>query len=487
MKRFSLILLSLCFLFSLKLTAQTQDSTISIPNGSFEQWSNGSGYSVMVIFFPLQIYSGYTYPTGWDYPTYPVNETVTYSGMDVNVNTNLPLLKVSNDTENTVDGNYALKMQSFMLSDILSSSAYNLAQSSLDPMLTTTIFPTILTTGVVDIDQFLPLMYDLTGNLGNMTQLLPILDSLDVNTIIDGGISLNGAIPERLTGHYKYTSAIGGDNGGILLLGTKYNPVSGRREIVGAGYTTALTDASAYTPFEVAYTPLSEINPSSPAVEADSLVIMLFSSANSAPQQGSALYLDHLQLWGHGIVVEDTCSAIFDLTVQSTDTMHATLNWGFEGTPDHFEAEYGAQGFTPGNGTPVSVTTNHLALSDLQPGTYYDVYVRCVCDSTLAGEWAMVNFRTDTLGSPGDNDTTGIQTYRADNLLVYPNPAKGHCTVRFAHEMPKVVRLYSIDGKLLRQLIPDKETMELSLPTPGIFILQCEMETGTATHKIINQ
>ena len=175
------------------------------------------------------------------------------------------------------------------------------------------------------------------------------------------------------------------------------------------------------------------------------------------------------------------------MTVQSTDTMHATLNWGFEGTPDHFEAEYGAQGFTPGNGTPVSVTTNHLALSDLQPGTYYDVYVRCVCDSTLAGEWAMVNFRTDTLGSPGDNDTTGIQTYRADNLLVYPNPAKGHCTVRFAHEMPKVVRLYSIDGKLLRQLIPDKETMELSLPTPGIFLLQCEMETGTATHKIINQ
>ena len=97
MKRITFFLL-LCLFVSLRSTAQTQDSLIAIPNGSFENWSNGSGYSVTVIFIPLSVYSSYTYPTGWNYPTYPVNETITYSGMNVNVNTNLPLLRCPTKT-----------------------------------------------------------------------------------------------------------------------------------------------------------------------------------------------------------------------------------------------------------------------------------------------------------------------------------------------------------------------------------------------------
>ena len=98
MKQISILLIVLCFLFSFRVSAQPQDTTLAIPNGSFENWSNGNGYSVTVLFFPLSVYSSYTYPTGWNYPTSPVNQTVTYSGMNVNVNTNLPLLKVANQT-----------------------------------------------------------------------------------------------------------------------------------------------------------------------------------------------------------------------------------------------------------------------------------------------------------------------------------------------------------------------------------------------------
>lgn len=592
MKHISLLLLAFCLLFSLNSTAQVQDSTIAIPNPSFEQWSTGSGYSVTVVFIPLSVYSSYPYPTGWNYPTYPVNENITYNGMNVNVNTNLPLLKVSNVTSDAVDGSHALKMQSFMLSDIINSIVYNLASSSLDPALTSTVFPTVLSTGVVDIDEFLPLMYDITSNLGSLTQLMSVLNNVDVSTIIDGGLPLNGAVPDKLTGYYKYTSAGSGDNGGILLLGTKYNPTQHRREVVGAGYTTAMTDTSSYAPFEITYTPRSDVFPNYPYVEADSLIILLFSSANNTPQQGSALYLDHLQLWSVGEVIpEDTCSAVFNLTVQGVDTMHATLNWTYEGTPDHFEAEYGVQGFALGNGTSVNISTNSLSLTDLLPDTYYDVYVRCVCDSALMGDWAMVTFHTDTLVPPiiiedtcsavfnlhlidvdtmhatigwsfegepdhfeaeygvqgfaqgsgtlvgvtesflhlsdlqpdtqydvyvrcvcdnnlyGDwamitfhtdtlvppappvdpEDSTGIQTFTTDYLQVYPNPAHGHCVVRFTQEMPKVVRLYSVDGALLKELFPNKETLDLMLPSTGVFILSCEMKEGTVTRKIVSR
>jgi len=689
MKQISLFLIVLCVLFSFRATAQTQDTTLAIPNGSFENWSNGSGYSVTVLFFPLTVYSSYTYPTGWNYPAYPVNQTVTYSGMNVNVNTNIPLLKVENISSGAPHGSHALKMQSFMLSDIISSTVYNLAASSLDPSLTTTVFPTVLSTGAVDIDQLLPLMTDISTHLGSLSQMVSLFAGVDMNTIINGGVDLNGARPSRLTGQYKYTSATSGDNGGILMLGTKYNTATHKREVVGAGYTVALTDTATYTPFEVTYSPLSEINPSSPYIEADSLILLLFSSANMSPQQGSALFLDNLQLWAHvDPVPADTCSAVFGLTVSNVDTTHATLSWTYEGTPDHFEAEYGVQGFTQGSGTLAIANSNTLTLSGLQPDTPYDVYVRCVCDSTLAGSWATTTFRTDTLVPPvipepdtcsavsnlhvidvdtmhvtigwgfegnvldfeveygaqgftqgggttlhpsesflhlsnlhpgtcydiyvrcgcgnslwgnwsmitfctdtlvppvipepdtcsavfnlhvinvdtthatigwnfeGDildfeaeygaqgftqgggttvhvsesylylpdltpgtcydvyvrcmcdtlggewsmitfctdtlpsdipGDDTGIQTYTAESIQVYPNPTHGQCIVQFKNELPNVVRLYAIDGTLVQETIPSKETMELRLPASGVFILSCEMNGETVLRKIVNQ
>ena len=400
MKRVFVLFLAFCLLFSLNLNAQTQDSTIAIPNPSFENWSTGSGYSVTVLFFSLPVYSSYTYPSGWNYPSYPVNETVTYSGMNVNVNTNLPLLKVANQTSGAVDGSHALKMQSFMLSDIISSTVYGLASSSLDPMLTTTVFPTVLSTGAVDIDNLLPLLSTLTANLGNLSQVLSTFVNVDINTLIDGGVSLNGVQPGKLTGYYKYTSATSGDNGGVLILGTKYNTTTHRREAVGGGYTVALTDTANYAPFEVLYTPLSEVNSSYPYMEADSLIIMMLSSANATPQQGSALFLDNLQLWAQQAAVADTCAAVANLTVQGVDTMHATLNWTCTGTPDHFELEYGVQGFAHGAGTTVNVNGNTHTLSSLQPDTHYDVYVRSVCSNTLASDWVMVSFHTDTLVPP---------------------------------------------------------------------------------------
>ncbi len=398
MKRITFFLL-LCLLISLRSTAQTQDSLIAIPNGSFENWSNGSGYSVSVLFFSLPVYNNYTYPTDWNFPTYPVNQSITYSGINVNVNTDLPLIKLSNENSGAVDGSHALKMQSFMLSDIIGSTVYSLASSSLDPMMTNSVFSTVLSTGVVDIMQFLPMMNSITSNFGNLPQLLSLFDGMDMNTLINGGIPLNGTFPGRLTGYYKYTEAGSGDNGGVLLLGTKYNPETHRREVVGAGYNVALTETSSYTPFEVVYNPLSVIDPSTSYEEADSLVIFLFSSANPYPQQGSALFLDHLQLWAGEAPQPDTCSAIFNLTVSDVDTMHATLSWTYEGEPDHFEAEYGVQGFAPSNGTPVNTNSSSLFLTDLQPDSYYDVYVRCVCDESLMGEWAMISFHTDTLRS----------------------------------------------------------------------------------------
>ncbi len=587
-----IVALAIMLMASLNTNAQTN---IPLPNNSFENWSNGSGYSVTVLFIPLQVYSSYTYPTNWSYPSYPVNESITYSGMTVNVNTNLPLLKVSHETSSVADGSSALKMQTFMLSDIISSTVYSLAESNIDPQLTSMVIPTILSTGEIDLDQLLPILSTIMVNMSSIGQLMSTFANEDINDYIDGGVALNGLVPGRLTGQYKYTSATSGDNGGILMLGTKYNTTTHRRELVGGGYTTSLTDVSTYTNFEILYRPLSEILPAYSYNEPDTIAILLFSSANNNRQQGSALYLDNLQLWAADpeIPVEDTCDAVTNLVIDHVDTTLASLSWNYDSNPDHWEAEYGVQGFAHGSGNLVTTINNSIILSALQPDTYYDVYVRSVCNDSLASEWSFISFKTDTLVPPvippvpdtcanvtgltvdyvdttlaniswifdenpdhweveygeqgftqgngisqnanntnitlsdlqpdtyydvyvrsaceddifGDwamisfktdtlpitpDDTTGpedpdyIQLFTNDIISIFPNPAHGNCTVQFHEQQPAKIQLYNIDGKLLQNIVPNNETINLSLPYSGIFMLRCETEKGILTRKIVS-
>ena len=511
--------------------------------------------------------------------------------MNVNVNTNLPLLKVSHETSSVADGSSALKMQTFMLSDIISSTVYSLAESSIDPQLTSMVIPTILSTGVLDLDQMFPFMTSITSNMNSIAQLMATFVNEDINDFVTGGIALNGQIPGHLTGQYKYTSATGsGDNGGILMIGTKYNNSTHRREVVGAGYTTSLTDVSTYTSFDIQYRPMGEIIPTQPMIDPDSLVIFLFSSANNQRQQGSALYLDNLQLWSYvpeipedtcadvaGLVVDfldstmaslgwiynnepdhweveygvqgfaqgsgivmttvnnslilselqpdtyydvyvrsvcndslagnwasisfktdtlvppvtppdpETCPDVTGLTIDYVDTTLANISWTLDETPDHWEAEYGIQGFAQGSGNMVTSNTNSLVLSELQADTYYDVYVRSVCDESLVGNWATISFKTDTLVPPANPDTTGVQTFAADHLLCYPNPANGQCFLQFQQEKPLFIQVYGIDGKLLQQITPNSENITVSLPYAGVFILRCETSQGIIIRKIINQ
>ncbi|MBP5645065.1 MAG: hypothetical protein J6W95_03960, partial [Bacteroidales bacterium] len=120
---------------------------MALTNGSFEQWSNHQGYSVRVLIINVPVYSAYTTPTSWGYPTYPVNETVSLMGMNININTSVPLIITSRDTAQAPDSSSAVKLQSFMISDIVSSTVLSVAGSSIDTSLTQQVIPSILTTG----------------------------------------------------------------------------------------------------------------------------------------------------------------------------------------------------------------------------------------------------------------------------------------------------------------------------------------------------
>jgi len=92
------------------------------------------------------------------------------------------------------------------------------------------------------------------------------------------------------------------------------------------------------------------------------------------------------------VVVEviPTCPKPTDLTVEGTTSSSATLAWTENGSATSWEIEYGTQGYTQGQGTTVTATTNPFTINNLTAGTAYDFYVRATCSAADLSTWSEV-------------------------------------------------------------------------------------------------
>ena len=381
-------LLSWVLLYCVMQGVAYSQITMPVSNGSFEQWTSHSGYNVSIMGMNL-----------------PVNEAFSIYGSTINVNTTLPLIKISQETGTVPDGSKAVKLETFMLSDIVSGLVYVMAASELDPILTSTVFPSVLSTGVVNVDSLMPLVTTVLANTDSLMSILRPVASMDVNNFIIGGIDLGGNTPSQLNGYYKYQSGESTDNGGVIMLGTRYNTTTQRREVVGGGINIALTDISSFTPFTVEYQSLHELDPSFAEQTPDSLIVLLVSSASNERAQGSYLCVDNLSLMldTASVAEADSCASItwMEAVTETYDAFpEMALHWTGSSQPDHWEIEYGPQGFTHGNGTLATSNDCTFAIYELenqgllQPNTWYDFYVRAVCDDDTYGEWDSVHYRT---------------------------------------------------------------------------------------------
>ena len=377
-------------------------TNMPIPNGSFEQWTSHPGYNVTVLGMSLPVYDSYSTPTGWGYLAYPVNESFSALGTPISISTSILLVKVVEETGSVPDSNKAVKLQTFMLSDLVTGLVYTLAAPQMDTMLTQTVFPSILLTGEINMDSLMPIVTNLLANIDSAGDMLVSLAGTDVNNLITGGIALGGFEPSRLTGSYKYHSAVSGDNGGVLMLGTHYNTTTHRREVVGGGLNIGLTDVANYTPFTVDYLSLHTLDSTFADQAPDSLIVLMISSASENRQQGSYLCVDNLRLWhdSTGVELPDTCASIVALAA-TADIHEAVVAWNTTSAVDGYELEYGPTGFTQGSGTMLYPSTTTATLTSLVANTAYDVYVRTVCNGTTYGEWASASFATqpDTCAS----------------------------------------------------------------------------------------
>ena len=73
------------------------------------------------------------------------------------------------------------------------------------------------------------------------------------------------------------------------------------------------------------------------------------------------------------------CPRPLHVTSTNATTNSIELTWDQEGAPASWGIEYGLHGFTPGNGTKVTATTNPFTVTGLNHSTGYDFYVTADC------------------------------------------------------------------------------------------------------------
>lgn len=98
------------------------------------------------------------------------------------------------------------------------------------------------------------------------------------------------------------------------------------------------------------------------------------------------------------------CLAASTLSETNITATGATISWA--GTQSHYLVEYGPSGFALGSGTLVNASANSYALSNLDPNTAYDFYVKGICvpgfdsaDWSVAGTFSTIcNIPVNNLG-----------------------------------------------------------------------------------------
>jgi hypothetical protein len=87
------------------------------------------------------------------------------------------------------------------------------------------------------------------------------------------------------------------------------------------------------------------------------------------------------------IVAPPTCPQPTNFSLIQANNSEAQLQWTAGGTETEWQIEYGPQGFTPGTGTTVMVTTNPYTIQGLTTNSFYQAYIQGICTPGDTSYW----------------------------------------------------------------------------------------------------
>ena len=138
------------------------------------------------------------------------------------------------------------------------------------------------------------------------------------------------------------------------------------------------------------------------------------------------------------------CVAPMHLEAENLTTTSADLTWRPSRDESEWIVAYGLKNFNP-NVTGISQNTMSypFTINNLEPGTFYDFYVKAVCGSEDNSEWSMKgSFRTDCLLIDTLPYTESFDTY-GTGTIAFPNCWNRNTTYSTTTQYPYINTTYS--------------------------------------------
>jgi len=194
------------------------------------------------------------------------------------------------------------------------------------------------------------------------------------------------------------------------------------------------------------------------------------------------------------------CAAVTRLQTVEVDSLWATLMWSADARHHAWEVAYRPADDSLASDRVVTVSVPTVMLTDLTPGTAYNVRVRGLCDIENYSPWSdtLQFVTTFTPYTPPDTTPDTVPYIRPHTLdlpsignldrytRIMPNPAHDVVNVLSSYQL-KSVAVYDLTGRQLLEQPAEglTTTVNVAALPRGTYILAIRTLQGTATKKLI--
>lgn len=179
----------------------------------------------------------------------------------------------------------------------------------------------------------------------------------------------------------------------------------------------------------------------------------------------------------------EACPAPENSSVSQVTTSEAQVDWDANGTETQWEVTYGPQGFDPATEGLYVVDTDGtpgILLTGLDDNTFYDVYIRALCDGGVESDVVgPTSFTTLELSLPSVKFTS---------FAYYPNPMADTLHLSAQDPIEHVV-IYTVLGQVVTEKtsVSSEITIDTASLAPGVYLMKVTIDGEKRNFRLLKE
>ena len=176
--------------------------------------------------------------------------------------------------------------------------------------------------------------------------------------------------------------------------------------------------------------------------------------------------------------VVNPCNTPTGLTVSAVTDESITVTWDADANVSSWNIQYRPVG---GQLSSATSNTNSYTINGLQPETSYQIQVQANCGDGNMSEWSSAVTGTTT---------TGIDSWLANSVSLYPNPAKEYVDIRVDGDLNvKTMEVFDVYGKLINTVIVTENPTRINVSglANGMYFVRVTTEEGMVTKTFVKK